>query len=234
MIDLPAYSGPHAGCPKCRTGNLTTNYHYGSRATKETPHGEGWPCTWFDREDYGLEYLCHYCRTCGYTRPEALPAGSGDTGAGTVGPGPFFPGTDLDGEAGRPLTLARWCRDSAHAELGAGGWGDGQKAALTRSFEDLVDTWTTYKCVLASATAAFEDIASAIAAQNPELDRAECRRSAQFILESTARQIREGQYMIVHHPGRLSHAPYDGDDFMKLVRSLPKGTVIHGCSNDGL
>lgn len=149
MIDLPAYSGPRAGCPKCRTGRLTTNYHYGSRATKETPHGEGWPCSWFDTEDCGLEHLCRYCRTCGYTRPEALPDGSGDDGAGTAGPGPFFPGTDLDVEAGRLFTLARWCRDSARAELGAGGWGDGQKAAFTRSFEDLVDNWTTYKCVLA-------------------------------------------------------------------------------------
>jgi hypothetical protein len=40
--------------------------------------------------------------------------------------------------------------------------------------------------------------------------------------------------MIFHHPDRLSRAPYDGDDFMKLVRSLPKGTVIPGRSDDGL
>ena len=83
-----------------------------------------------------------------------------------------------------------------------------------------------------AATAAFEDIASAIAAQKPELDRAECRRLAQFILEGTARQIREGQYVIVHHPDRLSQAPYDGDDFMELVRSLPKRTVISGHSDE--
>ena len=149
MIDLPAYSGPRAGCPKCRIGNLATNYHYGSRAVQDTPHGEGWPCRWFVTEDYGLEHLCRYCRTCGYTRPEALPADSGDDGAGTAGPGPFFPGTDLDGEAGRLFTLARWCRDSATAELRDTGWGDGQEAAFTQSFENLVDTWTTYKCVLA-------------------------------------------------------------------------------------
>ena len=86
-----------------------------------------------------------------------------------------------------------------------------------------------------TATAAFEDIANAIAARNPDLDRAECRRSAQFILEGTARQIRKGQqHVIVHHPDRLSHAPYDGDDFMQLVRSLPKGTVISRHSDNSL
>lgn len=72
------------------------------------------------------------------------------------------------------------------------------------------------------------------AVQNPELDRVECLRSAQFILEGTARQIREGQYVIVHHPDRLSQAPYDGDDFMQLVRSLPKGAMISGHSDNGL
>lgn len=85
-----------------------------------------------------------------------------------------------------------------------------------------------------AATAAFEDIVAAIAAQNPALDRAECRRSAQFILEAAARQIREGQYVIDHRPNRLSLAFSDTDDFMKLVRSLPKGTVIGGHSDDGL
>lgn len=59
-------------------------------------------------------------------------------------------------------------------------------------------------------------------------------RSAQSILEGIARQIREGQYAIVHHPDRLSHASYDGDDFMQLVRSLPKGTVISGHSDNSL
>jgi len=85
-----------------------------------------------------------------------------------------------------------------------------------------------------AATAAFEDIVSAIAAQNLELDRAECRRSAQFVLEDTARQIRDGQYVIVHRPDRLCHALSYADDFMKLVRSLPKGTVISGHSDDNL
>jgi hypothetical protein len=40
--------------------------------------------------------------------------------------------------------------------------------------------------------------------------------------------------VIVHHPDRLSQAPYDGDDFMELVRSLPKRTLISGHSDDGL
>ncbi len=71
-----------------------------------------------------------------------------------------------------------------------------------------------------AATAAFEDIASAIAAQNPALDRAECRRTAQFILEGTARQIREGQVVIDHRPNRLSLAFSEADDFMELVRTL--------------
>jgi hypothetical protein len=31
------------------------------------------------------------------------------------------------------------------------------------------------------------------------------------------REIREGQFVIVHHPDRLSHALSDADDFMKLV-----------------
>lgn len=85
-----------------------------------------------------------------------------------------------------------------------------------------------------AATAAFEDIASAIAAQNPALDRAECRRTAQFILEGTARKIRDGQVVIDYRPDRLSHALYDASDFMELVRTLPKGTVIGGHSDDGL
>jgi tRNA(Ile2) C34 agmatinyltransferase TiaS len=84
------------------------------------------------------------------------------------------------------------------------------------------------------ATVAFLDLTDAIAAQNPALDRAECRRSAQFILEDTARQIREGHYVIDHSPNRLSLAFSDADDFMQLVRSLPKGTVIGGHSDDGL
>jgi len=62
-----------------------------------------------------------------------------------------------------------------------------------------------------AATAAFEDIASAIAAQNPALDRAECRRTAQYILEGTARQIREGQIVIDYRPDKLSHALYDAE-----------------------
>lgn len=85
-----------------------------------------------------------------------------------------------------------------------------------------------------AATAAFEDIANAIAAQNPALDRAECRRSAQFILEGTARQIRDGQYVIDHRPSGVGWAFSDADDFMQLVRSLPEGTVFSGRSDDGL
>lgn len=85
-----------------------------------------------------------------------------------------------------------------------------------------------------TATAAFEEIASAIAAQNPALDPAECRRTAQFILKATARQIRGGQVVIDHRPNRLSLAFSDADDFTKLVRTLPKGTVIGGRSDDSL
>ena len=85
-----------------------------------------------------------------------------------------------------------------------------------------------------TATAAFEDIASAIAAQNPALDRAECRRSALYLLESTARQIRRGQVVIDYRLDRHSLAFSDADDFMRLVRSLPQGTVIGGHSDDGL
>jgi hypothetical protein len=40
--------------------------------------------------------------------------------------------------------------------------------------------------------------------------------------------------VIDYRPNRLSLAFSDADDFMKLVRSLPKGTVIPGCSDDGL
>jgi hypothetical protein len=59
-------------------------------------------------------------------------------------------------------------------------------------------------------------------------------RSAQYILEAIARQIREGQVVIDYRPNRLSLAFSDADDFMKLVRSLPKGTVIGSHSGDGL
>jgi hypothetical protein len=40
--------------------------------------------------------------------------------------------------------------------------------------------------------------------------------------------------VIDYRPNRLSLAFSDADDFMKLVRSLPKGAVIPGCSDDGL
>ncbi len=61
----------------------------------------------------------------------------------------LFPGTSLDDQAHRLFTIARWCRNSARAEIGAGGWYADQEAAFTRSFEDLVDNWGTYKCLLA-------------------------------------------------------------------------------------
>jgi hypothetical protein len=37
-----------------------------------------------------------------------------------------------------------------------------------------------------------------------------------------------------HRPNRLSLAFPDAGDFMKLVRSLPKGTAVSGRSDDSL
>lgn len=68
--------------------------------------------------------------------------------AGSSDAGLLFPGASLDDQAAHLFTIARWCRSSARAELSDQGW-DGLEAAFTRSFEDLTDTWTTYKRVLA-------------------------------------------------------------------------------------
>jgi hypothetical protein len=92
---------------------------------------------------YVLQETARQVRSGHITIP-ARTAGSSAPDAGLL-----FPGTGLDDQAERLFTLARWCRNSARAELGARGWDAGQEAAFTRSFEDLVDNWTTYKCVLA-------------------------------------------------------------------------------------
>jgi hypothetical protein len=67
---------------------------------------------------------------------------------GCLGGGGPFPDADLDREAGHLFTVAGWCRDAARAELTALGWAEWQEAAFMRSFEDLVDAWTTYKIIL--------------------------------------------------------------------------------------
>jgi hypothetical protein len=92
---------------------------------------------------YVLQETARQVRSGKITIP-ARTADSSDAEASLL-----FPGTRLDGEAAHLFTLARWCRNSARAELGAGDWDAGQEAAFTRSFEDLVDNWGTYKCVLA-------------------------------------------------------------------------------------
>ena len=74
-----------------------------------------------------------------------------------------------------------------------------------------------------AATAAFEDIASATAAQNPALDRAECRRSAQYILEDAARQIRKGQIVIDYRPNRLKGPAASGPATVSPVSELTLG-----------
>ena len=92
---------------------------------------------------YVLQETARQVRSGHITIP-ARPPGSTDRGVGLL-----FPGTSLDDQAAHLFTLARWCRNSARAELRDMGWDAGQEAAFTHSFEDLVDVWTTYKCVLA-------------------------------------------------------------------------------------
>ena len=88
-----------------------------------------------------LQETARQVRSGNITIPDRM-VGTGDVGL-------LFPGTSLDDQAHRLFTIARWCRNSARAEIGAGGWYAGQEAAFTRSFEDLVDNWGTYKCLLA-------------------------------------------------------------------------------------
>ena len=92
---------------------------------------------------YVLQETARQVRSGQITIP-ARTAGSSGADVGLL-----FPGTGLDDQAARLFTLARWCRNSARAELRDMGWDAGQEAAFTRSFEDLVDNWGTYKCVLA-------------------------------------------------------------------------------------
>jgi hypothetical protein len=84
------------------------------------------------------------------------------------------------------------------------------------------------------ATAAFERVADAIAACNPSLTPAECRRATLAVLEDTARQIRRGNFVIVSRPDKTERAIWDEDEFPRVVRSLPDETAISGRSGEGI
>lgn len=77
----------------------------------------------------------------------SLPGYTGPAETGAFADGD--PDASLDDQAACLFTIACWCITSARAELSGNGWDAAQEAALTRSFENLTDTWTTYKGVLA-------------------------------------------------------------------------------------
>jgi hypothetical protein len=77
----------------------------------------------------------------------SLPGSTSPAETGTFADGD--PDASLDDQAACLFTIACWCITSARAELSGNGWDAGQEAALTHSFKNLTDTWTTYKGVLA-------------------------------------------------------------------------------------
>ena len=77
----------------------------------------------------------------------SLPGSTSPAETGTFADGD--PDASLGDQAACLFTIACWCITSARAELSGNGWDAGQEAALTHSFENLTDTWTTYKGVLA-------------------------------------------------------------------------------------
>ena len=83
------------------------------------------------------------------------------------------------------------------------------------------------------ATAAFGGVTAAIAACNPELTPAECRRATLAVLEDTAIQIRTGNFVIVSRPDKTERAVWDADEFPRVARTLPDQTAIPGRSDDG-
>jgi hypothetical protein len=71
MTDLPAYSGPLAVCPKCRTPGASMKWHSLGGAFAPRKRGEitsSYPC----RRIRDLDgHLCRVCRNCGYGWVEA-------------------------------------------------------------------------------------------------------------------------------------------------------------------
>jgi hypothetical protein len=75
MADLPAYSGPGAGCPKCGAGGIQTEWHHagGALAPQKMARREP-PCKHRpDLAEFGGqgEHLCRICLNCGYGWAEA-------------------------------------------------------------------------------------------------------------------------------------------------------------------